>query len=59
MKTRQDHPLWFLARGGIPVPATAKRAPKDVAWFCREGDERWRPIEELANQQPATESAET
>jgi hypothetical protein len=39
-------PLWFLVPGGIPLPATSKRI-EGAKYFCRVGDERWRPIAEL------------
>jgi hypothetical protein len=39
-------PLWFLVPGGIPLPATSKRI-EGAKYWCRVGDERWRPIAEL------------
>jgi hypothetical protein len=48
MSTTDDstRPLWFLVPGGIPLPATSKRI-EGAKYFCRVGDERWRPIAEL------------
>jgi hypothetical protein len=39
-------PLWFLVPGGIPLPATSRRI-EGAKYWCRVGDERWRPIAEL------------
>jgi hypothetical protein len=39
-------PLWFFVPGGIPLPATSKRI-EGAKYWCRVGDERWRPIAEL------------
>lgn len=34
-------PVWYLAPGGRPVPATARRAPEGCFYQCREGDRSW------------------
>jgi hypothetical protein len=44
-----SRPLWFLtAKNHIPVRSDAKDAPKpaDISHWCKEGDERWTPIDE-------------
>jgi hypothetical protein len=43
---QSPRPLWFFVPGGIPLPATSKRI-EGAKYFCRVGDDRWRPISEL------------
>lgn len=50
----EDRPLWVLPRNNVPrLVALHGRAPvllDDVNYFAREGDQRWRPIAELAEE---------
>lgn len=39
--------VWYLARGGRPFQATAKKQDEGVVWFAREGDTEWHPIADL------------
>lgn len=34
-------PVWYLARGGRPVPAAEWRGKSPPDWFCREGEAGW------------------
>jgi hypothetical protein len=38
-------PLWVLAPGGIPLPASSKRLPANIRWQAREGDREWTEID--------------
>ena len=42
-------PLWVLLPNGRPsLVSTARRdAVREALYFCREGDAKWRPIDEL------------
>jgi len=48
-----ERPLWVLTKTNMPrlvAMATRGRAPivlDDVRYFAREGDKKWKPIEEI------------
>jgi hypothetical protein len=38
-------PLWFLGKGGSPIPASAWRARDRPDWYAFEGDQSWTPLD--------------
>jgi hypothetical protein len=49
MPKRRDRPTWILTRDNRPRLLSEVKI-EHARYFCREGDRKWKPIEDLAKE---------
>jgi hypothetical protein len=55
MPKRRERDLWILTAKNIPRLLSEVKI-EHARYFCREGDRKWKPIEDLAKERRGTDS---